>query len=251
MRAAARAIGRLLATSGRRAGLATGRVLEPVRRRPSLVVVIALLVASAGPVAADRAPPAPAVAGRDLAFDRAATAELPERAMLRPPLRERPRPPGEPLTRDPPPWPAFGRDAPDHLLARALEEIHRRDPDRYRAMRRQAPRWGISRCDRALCEPDVQGQTLVTADGECLSLIDPEATLRVARRYRLPSLLWVADVLVHEHGHCTNVRNEYTSIQAQRRFLDAWPAGPGRERAKLYVGRLHLRLDATGNWRGR
>jgi len=47
------------------------------------------------------------------------------------------------------------------------------------------------------------------------------------------------------------VRNEYPAIQAQRRFLDAWPAGPGRERAKLYVGPLHLRLDATGNWRGR
>ena len=113
---ATRATSRLLATSGRRAGLATGRVLEPVRRRPSLVVVIAL---------------------------------------------------------------------------------------------------------------------------------------RVARRYRLPSLLWVADVLVHEHGHCDNVRNEYSSIRAQRRFLDAWPAGPGRERAKAYVGGLHLRLDATGNWRGR
>jgi hypothetical protein len=248
---AARATGRLLATYGRRAGLATGRVLEPVRRRPSLVVVIALLVASAGPVAAGRAAPsAPAVADRHQAFDRVANAELPERAMLRPP-RERPRPPAEPLTRDPRPWPAFGGDAPDHLLAGALEEIHRRDPDRYRAMRRQAPRWGISLCDQVLCEPGVQGQTLVTADGECLSLIDPEAALRVARRYRLPSLLWVADVLVHEHGHCTNVRNEYTSIQAQRRFLDAWPADPGRERAKLYVGRLHLRLDATGNWRGR
>jgi hypothetical protein len=238
---AARATGRLLAACGGRAG----RVLERVRRRPSLVVVIALLVVPAGPAAADRTLPTPA---GDLAFDRVATADLPQRSLR---LRERPQAPGEPPTRDPRPWPAFGRDTPDHLLARALEEIHRRDRDRYRAMRRQAPGWRITLCDRVFCEPDVQGQTLVTSDGECLSMIDPEATLRAARRYRLPSLLWVADVLVHEHGHCTDVRNEYTSIQAQRRFLDVWPAGPGRERAKDYVGQLRLQLDATGNWRGR
>jgi hypothetical protein len=235
-----------------RAARPIGRLLEPVWRRPCLVVVAALLVASAGPAAADRAPPAPAATGVDLAFGRAATAEGPNRSrLLRPPRPKFLPVPSRPPTPPARPWPARGRDTPDHLLARALEEIRRRDPDRYRAMRREAPGWGISLCDRAFCEPDVQGQTLVTADGECLSMINPQATRRAARRYRLPGLLWVADVLVHEHGHCNHVRNEYGSIQAQRRFLDAWPAGPGRERAKAYVGGLPLRLDATGNWRGR
>ena len=247
----ARATGRLLAACRPRVRPVTGRLPERVRRRPSLVVAVALLVMYAGPAAAGPELPAPAVTGGDLAFDRIATAEGPERPpRSRPPWRERPQAPGNPLT-EARPWPARGRDTPDHLLARAIEEIRRRDPDRYRAMRREAPGWGISLCDRVLCEPDVQGQTLVTSDGECLTMIDPEAALRAARRYRLPSLLWVADVLVHEHGHCDNVRNEYSSIRAQRRFLDAWPAGPGRERAKAYVGGLHLRLDATGNWRGR
>jgi hypothetical protein len=235
-----------------RAARAIGRLLEPVWRRPSLVVVVALLVTYAGPAAAERPPSAAAASGAVGALDRVATPNLPNRApLLRPPRREHPRAAVRPPTPQARPWPARGGDTPDRLLARALAEIHRRDPDRYRAMRREAPGWGISLCDRVLCQPDVQGQTLVTADGECLTMIAPRTTLRVARRYRLPGLLWVADVLVHEHGHCNNARNEYSSIKAQRRFLDAWPAGPARERARAYVNRLHLRLDATGNWRGR
>ena len=233
-----------------RAARAIGKLLEPVWRRPSLVVVVALLVTYAGP-AAERPPPAAAASGVAGALDRVATPEGPNRAQPLRPRREHPRAPVRPPTPPARPWPARGVDTPDHLLAKALEQIRRRDPDRYRAMRREAPGWGISLCDPALCKPDVQGQTLLTADGECLTMIAPRTTLRVARRNRLPGQLWVADVLVHEHGHCNNARNEYSSIKAQRRFLDAWPAGPARERARAYVNRLHLRLDATGNWRGR
>jgi hypothetical protein len=246
---AARAAGRLLAAC-RRAGPATGRVLARVRRRPSLWVVAGLLALSVVP--GDWALPRLASVDQGPAFDRVTTTDLPERSLLlRPPRRERPEPSDEPRARHLQPWPVLGRDTPDRLLVRALDELRLRDPDRYRAMRRQAPGWGISLCDPVLCERDVQGQTVVTSDGECLSLVDPEATQRTARRHRLPRLLWVADVLVHEHGHCNNVRNEYSSIEAQRRFLDAWPAGPSRERAKAYVQRLYQRLDATGNWRGR
>jgi hypothetical protein len=234
----------------RRAGPVADRALRRLRHRPSLWVVAVLLALHAAPAAGGHAqPPAPPA---DRALDRSAAADLPERSPAgRPPRqRHRARPAGVAPTagRPRPPWPLLGRDTADHVLVRALGEIRRRDPARYRRMRRQVPGWGLSLCDRVMCDRGVQGQTLVTGDGECLSSIDVAASLRAARRYGIPGLPWLADVLVHEHAHCHNLRNEYSSLAAQRAFLDAWPAGPARERARRYVRQLSGMLDASGNW---
>jgi len=246
----ARAAGALLGACRRRAGPTADRALRRLRRRPSLWAVAMLLALYAAPAAGGRAAPATAAA-----VGRVETADLPERSTAMRPPRERhhQRPPGVAATRGRPrpPWPLLGNDTSDHLLVRALAEIRRRDPARYRQMRRQAPRWGLSLCDPVMCDRDVQGQTLRTSDGECLSSIDVAATLGAARRSGIPGLPWLAGVLVHEHAHCHNLRNEYSSLAAQRAFLDAWPAGPARERARRYVRRLYGLLDASGNWSGR
>jgi hypothetical protein len=216
-----------------------------LHRRPSVWAVALLLALNAGPAAGD-ARPAPAGTGR------VAAADLPERSTLtRPPRERHPSPPSlavsAPAARRAP-WPVLGRDTAEHLLVRALDEIRRRDPARYREMRRSVPGWGLTLCDPTLCDRDVQGQTLLTGDDECLSGVDVTATLRAARRNGIPGLPWLADVLVHEHAHCHNLRDEYTSLAEQRAFIDAWSPGPARERARRYVQRLYALLDATGNW---
>jgi hypothetical protein len=232
-----------------RAVAVAGRPLRWLRRRPSVWAVAALLALHAGPAAGGHAEPAPAGAGR------VAAADLPDRAALRRPQpKRRPSPPtlaASAPARPSAPWPVLGRDTPDHLLVRALGEIRRRDPARYRGMRREVPGWGLTLCDPSLCDRNVQGQTLLTTDEECLASIDVAATLRAARRNGIPGLPWLADVLVHEHAHCHNLRDEYSSLAAQRTFIDAWPASPGRERARHYVQRLYGLLDATGNWANR
>jgi len=248
----ARATVTLLAACRRRALPLAGRALRRIRRRPSLWAVAVLLALHATPAAGGHAAPASAAAS---AFDRAAAADLPEgpTAMRPPRQRHPPRPAAAASTpvQPRPPWPLLGQDTAHHLLTRALDEIRRRDPARYREMRRRVPRWGLSRCDRVLCDRTVQGQTLLTSDGECLSTIDVAVALRAARRFGIPGLPWLADVLVHEHAHCHNLRNELSSLAAQRDFLGSWPAGPGRERARAYVQRLYRQLDASGNWSGR
>jgi hypothetical protein len=226
-----------------------GRPLRWLRRRPSLWVVALLLALHAGPPAGGPVRPAPAGVGH------VAAAGLADRSALRRPQRQRrPSPPS--LAASAPdrrraPWPVLGHDTSGHLLVRALGEIRRRDPARYRGMRREVPGWGLTLCDPSLCDRNVQGQTLVTGDGECLSSIDVTAALRAARRNGLPGLPWLADVLVHEHAHCHNLRDEYSSLAAQRAFIKTWPAGPARERATRYVERLYTLLDATGNWANR
>ena len=243
----ARASATLLAAC-RRLAPPPGRALRGLRRRPSLWAVALLLALHAAPAAGGHAAPAPA------AIDRVTAADLPGGSTARRPPGQRPRPPGgAPAAkgRASPPWPLLGQDTPDHLLSRALGEIGRRDPARYRQMRLRVPRWGLSLCDRDLCDRNVQGQTMLTGDGDCLSTIDVAATLRAARRYGIPGLPWLADVLVHEHAHCHNLRNEYDSLAAQRDFLGSWPAGPGRAHAMAYVRRLYGQLDASGNWSGR
>jgi hypothetical protein len=248
----ARATVTLMAAWRRRAVPLPGRALRRLRRRPSLLAVAVLLALHAAPAAGGHAPPAPAGAAR---FDRAAAADLPEgpTAMRPPGQRHHPRPPAAASARGGPrpPWPLLGQDTADHLLTRALHEIRRRDPARYRQMRRQAPQWGLALCDPVMCDHSVQGQTLLTSDGECLSTIDVAVALRAASRFGIPGLPWLADVLVHEHAHCHNLRNEYSSLAAQRDFLDHWPAGPGRDRAIAYVRRLYRQLDASGNWSAR
>ncbi|HEX6676112.1 MAG TPA: hypothetical protein VF486_13905 [Actinomycetes bacterium] len=244
----ARASARLLAACRRRAVPPLGRALGRLRRRPSRWAVALLLALQA---AGGHAEPAP-TSGAAAALDRVTAADLPGAATATRPPGQRPRPPGAALTaahgRASPPWPLLGQDTTDHLLTRALGEIRRLDPARYRQMRQRVPRWGLSRCDRVLCDRNVQGQTLLTGDGECLSTIDPAAALRAARRYGIPGLPWLADVLVHEHAHCHDLGDEYSSLAAQRDFLGSWPAGPGRERAMAYVRRLYRQLDASGNW---
>ncbi len=246
----ARASARLLAACRRRAVPPIGRALGRLRRRPSLWAVALLLALQAAPAAGGHAGPAP-TSGAAAAVDRVAAADLPEGATATRPPGQRPH--GAALTAAPgraSPWPLLGQDTGDHLLTRALGEVRRLDPARYRQMRQRVPRWGLSLCDRVLCGRNVQGQTLLTGDGECLSTIDAAAALRAARRYGIPGLPWLADVLVHEHAHCHNLSNEYSSLAAQRDFLGSWPAGPGRERAMAYVRRLYRQLDASGNWSG-
>jgi hypothetical protein len=248
----ARATATLLAACRHRAVATAGRPLRWLRRRPSLWVVAVLLVLHAGPAAGGHVQPEPAGAA---GLERVASADLPDRSSMWRPQREgrpsRPTLAASAIDRQRPPWPVLGRDTADHLLVRALGEIRRRDPAGYREMRRRTPGWGLTLCDRSLCDRNVQGQTLLTSDNECLSSIDVTAALGAARRNGIPGLPWLADVLVHEHAHCHNLRDEYSSLAAQRAFIKTWPAGPGRERATLYVRRLYTLLDATGNWASR
>jgi hypothetical protein len=166
-------------------------------------------------------------------------------------LRVDPTPAPAPGRATAPAWPTLAADTSDRLLAGALAEIHRLDPAGWRRMRREAPAWRMSLCTQGRCLPDVQGETMILSGGVCASWVEVATVRRAARRLRLPVGLWAAEVLLHEHGHCNDMRDEYDSLAAQRRFLETWPAGPARDRVGRWVDRAYLRLDASGNWQRR